>query len=130
MTATGSATNWRSAAACLLADPDLFFPISSAGPAERQIARAKTICAGCQVRRECLEFALSQGLAYGIWGGTTPEDRQRDRRRKRRAAAAAAKRNVAACPARPFRPAGGSYRRASQRSMQASSSSVSTGLVT
>jgi WhiB family redox-sensing transcriptional regulator len=96
MTATGSATNWRSAAACLLADPDLFFPISSAGPSERQIARAKAICAGCPVRQECLEFALSQGQAYGIWGGTTPEDRQRDRRRKRRAAAAAAKRTVAA----------------------------------
>ena len=97
MTATGSATNWRSAAACLLADPDLFFPISSTGPAERQIARAKTICARCPVRQECLEFALGQGLAYGIWGGTTPEDRQRDRRRKRRrAAAAAAKRTVAA----------------------------------
>jgi len=96
MTATGSATNWRSAAACLLADPDLFFPISSAGPAERQIARAKKICAGCPVRQECLEFALSHDQAYGIWGGTTPEDRQRDRRRKRRAATAAAKRTVAA----------------------------------
>jgi WhiB family redox-sensing transcriptional regulator len=96
MTATGSATNWRSAAACLLADPDLFFPISSAGPAERQITRAKTICGQCPVREKCLEFALSHELAYGIWGGTTPEDRQRDRRRKRRAAAAAAKRTVAA----------------------------------
>ena len=96
MTATGSATNWRTAAACLMADPDLFFPISPAGPSERQIARAKAICARCPVRPECLEFALSQGLAYGIWGGTTPEDRQRDRRRKRRAAAAAAKRTVAA----------------------------------
>ena len=96
MTATGSATNWRSAAACLLADPDLFFPISSAGPAERQITRAKTICGGCAVREKCLEFALSHELSYGIWGGTTPEDRQRDRRRKRRAAAAAAKRTVAA----------------------------------
>jgi WhiB family transcriptional regulator, redox-sensing transcriptional regulator len=95
MTATGSATNWRSAAACLLADPDLFFPISSAGPAERQIRRAKTICGGCPVREKCLEFALSHELTYGIWGGTTPEDRQRDRRRKRRAAAAA-KRTVAA----------------------------------
>jgi WhiB family redox-sensing transcriptional regulator len=96
MIVTGNAANWRSAAACLLADPDLFFPISSAGPGERQIARAKTICARCPVRQECLEFALGQGLAYGIWGGTTPEDRQRDRRRKRRAAATAAKRTVAA----------------------------------
>jgi WhiB family redox-sensing transcriptional regulator len=97
MIATGSAMNWRAAGACLDADPDLFFPISSAGPAERQIARAKVICAGCGVRRECLEFALAHDQVYGIWGGTTAEDRQRDRRRRRRAAAVAErKRTVAA----------------------------------
>jgi len=96
MIATGSAANWRAAGACLSADPDLFFPISSAGPAERQITRAKTICAGCRVRPECLDFALSHDQAYGIWGGTTPEDRRRERRRKRRAAATAARRTAAA----------------------------------
>jgi WhiB family redox-sensing transcriptional regulator len=95
MSATGSAANWRSAGACLSADPDLFFPISTVGPAERQIARAKTICAGCGVRHECLEFALSHDPIQGIWGGMTAEDRQRERRRKRRAAAAA-RRRVAA----------------------------------
>jgi WhiB family transcriptional regulator, redox-sensing transcriptional regulator len=95
MSATGSATNWRSSAACRSADPDLFFPGSSA--AQKQIARAKVICAECRVRRECLEFAVTRDQNYGIWGGTTPEDRQRARRRKRRAAAAAAaKRTVAA----------------------------------
>ena len=77
MSAIGTATNWRSAGACLSADPDLFFPISSTGPAERQVARAKKICAGCSVRRECLEFALSNNQIYGIWGGTTADDRQR-----------------------------------------------------
>ncbi len=95
MTAIGSAANWRSAGACSSADPDLFFPISSVGLGEQQIARAKIICAGCQVRQECLDFALGHDQVYGIWGGTTPEDRQRERRRKRRAAAAA-KRTVAA----------------------------------
>ena len=95
MTATWSGANWRTAGACLSADPDLFFPISAMGPAEEQIARAKVICTGCRVRRECLEFAVSHDLAYGIWGGTTPEDRRRERRRKRRAAAAAARRAVA-----------------------------------
>ena len=95
MSAIGTATNWRSAGACLSADPDLFFPISSTGPAERQRARAKTICAGCPVRRECLEFALSHNQIYGIWGGTTAEDRQRERRRKRRAAATARRRFAA-----------------------------------
>jgi len=96
MTATGSVPNWRSAGACVSVDPDLFFPITTTGPAEKQIAQAKMICAGCQVRRECLEFAMTHDQVYGIWGGTTPEDRQRARRRKRRAAAAAAKRTVAA----------------------------------
>ena len=97
MTVTESTTNWRSAGACRSADPDLFFPLSSTGPGERQIARAKMICAGCQVRQECLEFALAHDQVYGVWGGTTPEDRQRDRRRRRRrAAAAAARRTVAA----------------------------------
>jgi WhiB family redox-sensing transcriptional regulator len=96
MTATRAAGNWRSAGACQSADPDLFFPISSSGRGERQIAKAKMICAGCQVRRECLDYALTNGQVHGIWGGTTPEDRQRVRRRRRRAAAAAAKRIVAA----------------------------------
>ena len=132
MTPTGNVTNWRSAGACLSADPDLFFPISTTGPAQRQIARAKLICAQCRVRQECLEFAMSHDQVYGIWGGTTPEDRQRDRRRKRRAAAAAAKRAVAVLSrlSRRAIPSAAGYRRASQRSMQARSSSVSTGLVT
>ena len=69
MTATRSTANWRSAGACLSADPDLFFPVSPAGPAHKQIIRAKMICAGCAVRRQCLEFALTHGQTYGIWGG-------------------------------------------------------------
>lgn len=96
MTATGIAANWRSAAACQTADPDLFFPLLTKGAAQRQVTRAKAICAGCRVRRECLEFAQAHDLTYGIWGGTTPEDRRRERRRRRRAASAAAKRTVAA----------------------------------
>jgi WhiB family transcriptional regulator, redox-sensing transcriptional regulator len=94
MTAIMTARNWRSGGACLSADPDLFFPISTTGPAVSQIAQAKAICAACRVRSECLEFALSHDQVYGIWGGTTPEDRQRRRRRQRRAAASAAKRAV------------------------------------
>jgi len=89
MTTTGSAVNWRAAGACLSADPDLFFPISGKGLAEKQVTRAKLICAGCGGRRECLEFAVVHELTHGIWGGTTPEDRERERRRKRRAATAA-----------------------------------------
>ena len=96
MTMTDNGENWRSSGACRSADPDLFFPVPGHGPAEKQIARAKMICAGCGVRRECLEFAMAHDQTHGIWGGTTAEDRQRDRRRRRRAAAAAAKRAIAA----------------------------------
>jgi WhiB family transcriptional regulator, redox-sensing transcriptional regulator len=95
MTTTVNGANWRASGACRSADPDLFFPIAKSGLSEKQIARAKMICARCPVRQECLEFALSHDQTYGIWGGTTVEDRQRDRRRRRRAAVAAAKRAVA-----------------------------------
>lgn len=68
---------WRAAGACLTADPDLFFPISGMGAAARQADRALRVCAGCLVRRQCLEFALGTGEKDGIWGGTTPEERIR-----------------------------------------------------
>lgn len=84
-TSTG---NWRAASACLRADPDLFFPISSAGRAIIQIAKAKEICARCPVRRQCLEFARAHEPLYGIWGGTTFEERERVRRREQRVARA------------------------------------------
>ena len=72
---------WRSAAACRSADPDLFFPISDSGPALEQAAEAKAICSTCRVRRECLAFALRTGQAHGIWGGATEDERAAARRR-------------------------------------------------
>jgi WhiB family transcriptional regulator, redox-sensing transcriptional regulator len=98
MTPTGNTANWEASAACLSADPDLFFPVSTAGPGDKTIVRAKRICGGCAVRAECLDFALAHDQVYGIWGGTTVEERRRDRRRRRRRAATAAarKRTVAA----------------------------------
>jgi len=72
---------WRAAGACLTADPDLFFPVSACGPAARQAERALRICAGCQVRPQCLEFAMRTGEKEGIWGGTTSEERIRALRR-------------------------------------------------
>ena len=64
---TGRA-NWREDAACLHADPDLFFPIASLGPALDQIDQAKQICAACPVREPCLAWALDLGVVSGIWG--------------------------------------------------------------
>ena len=72
---TGRA-DWRDDAACLQADPDLFFPVGTAGPALRQVAEARRVCLACPVRVPCLQWALSQGVSSGIWGGTTEEERR------------------------------------------------------
>jgi WhiB family transcriptional regulator, redox-sensing transcriptional regulator len=68
--------DWRDDAACLHADPDLFFPIGLAGPALRQVDEAKRICRACPVRTPCLKWALGQGILSGVWGGTTEEERR------------------------------------------------------
>jgi WhiB family redox-sensing transcriptional regulator len=67
------------------------------GVTSGHVAQAKAICAGCPVRRQCLDFATANDLGYGIWGGTTPEDRRRNRRRERRAARARARARASVC---------------------------------
>jgi WhiB family transcriptional regulator, redox-sensing transcriptional regulator len=67
---------WRSSAACRLSDPDLFFPISSAGIAQREVAEALAVCARCPVRAACREFALRTRQQHGIWGGLTEHERR------------------------------------------------------
>ena len=81
---TEYAAEWRAASACLTADPDLFFPIAAGTAVATQVSRARRICAGCQVRQQCLDFAMRSGEKDGIWGGTTPEERIRDRRARNR----------------------------------------------
>ena len=68
--------SWRLSAACRQVDPELFFPVDTTGPAIDQIGQAVGICQSCQVREACLSWALRNGIAFGIWGGTTEEDRQ------------------------------------------------------
>jgi WhiB family redox-sensing transcriptional regulator len=92
------ASKWRESGACVTADPDLFFPLAKGGSVARQAEQARRICAGCDVRRQCLQFAMDSGETDGIWGGTTPEERERARRRRayaRRTAAAQAERREA-----------------------------------
>ncbi len=35
------------------------------------------ICAGCAVKEDCLDWALTAGMPYGVWGGTTEQQRRR-----------------------------------------------------
>ena len=68
--------NWREDVACRDADPDLFFPIGTTGAALRQMEEAKQICRVCPVQIQCLAWALGNGVADGVWGGTTPDERR------------------------------------------------------
>jgi WhiB family transcriptional regulator, redox-sensing transcriptional regulator len=74
-------------AACKGEDPELFFGPSAEFVTTRQQreAKAKAICARCPVRAECLEFALDTREAYGVWGGTSEDERRAVLRQRRRA---------------------------------------------
>jgi hypothetical protein len=74
--------NWRDDAACRDADPDLFFPIGTTGPALRQIGEAKRVCRTCPAQTQCLAWALddpaepsSKAPTCGA-GGARTRDRQ------------------------------------------------------
>src|ERR1700756_1503154 len=68
--------NWRDDVACRDADPDLFFPIGTTGPGLREMEEAKRICRACPAQIQCLAWALENGAADGVWGGTTPDERR------------------------------------------------------
>jgi WhiB family redox-sensing transcriptional regulator len=70
---------WREQAACLPFPAVLFFGLDdSETPVERRAREdeAKLVCAGCEVRRECLDYALATKEPYGIWGGLTELERK------------------------------------------------------
>lgn len=66
--------DWAARANCLGLDPDLFFP---ARGDHRSEVNARAVCAGCQVRPDCLRFALDNHEMVGIWGGMSARERRR-----------------------------------------------------
>ncbi len=65
---------WTEFAACQYVDADLWFPVKGGLP-----RRAKRICMDCEVRAECLDYALRGNEQYGVWGGTSEKQRRRMR---------------------------------------------------
>ena len=65
------AARWRELAACRGSDLEMFFPGrgESAGP-------ARQVCAACPVRQPCLDYAITNRIAYGVWGGLTERERR------------------------------------------------------
>lgn len=47
---------------------------------------AKALCAVCPVSELCLDYAVTAGEQFGIWGGVGVRDRRRLRRARRDAA--------------------------------------------
>jgi len=82
---------WQLYANCLGVDPDLFFPERGASTKE-----AKSVCKGCVVREDCLEYALANGEKFGIWGGLSERERRRIRRQRALARASATERVISA----------------------------------
>ncbi|MET9504831.1 WhiB family transcriptional regulator [Streptomyces sp. NPDC006622] len=66
---------WLRSAACVGEDPELFFPVGTSGPALRETAGAKQVCARCPVTADCLDYALAGGPMSGVWGGTDEAER-------------------------------------------------------
>lgn len=65
---------WVEDAACASTDPEAFFPTNGE---TRDEAAAKRVCAACDVRIECLQYALDVDEPHGIWGGLTALERKR-----------------------------------------------------
>ena len=67
---------WQERALCAQTDPEAFFPEKGGSTRE-----AKKVCTGCEVRAECLEYALEHDERFGIWGGLSERERRKLKRR-------------------------------------------------
>ncbi len=68
----GEEQDWQERALCAQTDPEAFFPEKGGSTRE-----AKRVCLGCEVRAECLEYALEHDERFGIWGGLSERERRR-----------------------------------------------------
>lgn len=66
---------------CQERDPEVWFPPASDHDGQ---AYAKALCTACPVIVECLDYALSAGEDYGVWGGMTEDERRAVRRKASR----------------------------------------------
>ncbi len=76
---------WRDHAACRSADLETFFIGFGRGRGQgrysnAELARALALCAGCPVRVECLDYAMTTYQDVGIWGGMIASQRKKLRR--------------------------------------------------
>lgn len=71
-----SELSWQERSLCAQTDPEAFFPEKGGSTRE-----AKKVCTGCDVRKECLEYALEHDERFGIWGGLSERERRKLKKR-------------------------------------------------
>ncbi|THA82767.1 WhiB family transcriptional regulator [Streptomyces sp. A0592] len=64
--------DWQAVGLCAQTDPEEFYPDKGGS-----VRLAKKVCGACEVRAECLDYALANNERYGIWGGTSERERRR-----------------------------------------------------
>ena len=68
--------SWQERSLCAQTDPEAFVPEKGGSTRE-----AKKVCVGCEVRQECLEYALEHDERFGIWGGLSERERRKLKKR-------------------------------------------------
>jgi len=71
-------TNWMDdpARRCKNTDPDLFVTKGDDDDEPPYLTpELHRICDPCEVRTQCLAYALDQNIEFGVWGGMTPYQR-------------------------------------------------------
>lgn len=78
MDSVTKSAEWMARGNCRNFPPAMFFPSDGAG-----VERARAICANCPVTSECLEYALTEHIDHGVWGGCSERERRRIAKRRR-----------------------------------------------
>ena len=79
MSAQRSENTWQVRAACRGPQAAVFFPPPAFERKDEKLereARAKEICNGCGVKKDCLDYAISIREPHGIWGGVNEAERK------------------------------------------------------
>ncbi|WP_307830869.1 WhiB family transcriptional regulator [Rhodococcus sp. KRD162] len=69
--------DWQIRAACRSMPVSMFYPpLGMRGYSLRHLERqAKLVCGRCPVISQCLRHALDTDERYGVWGGSTAQER-------------------------------------------------------
>lgn len=63
--------DWSDLARCRGMDPEVFF-----GRNLTEARAAIRTCDRCEVRQQCLDYAVAEGIEIGVWGGLTERQRR------------------------------------------------------